>query len=588
VTLTNSGSVPQNAIVISASGAFQQTNDCTARLAANSSCAISVQFYPAATGYQTGTLSITDAPRTQPETVALSGTGLAPPALGVSPASLSFTALTVGQASSAQTVTVSNSGGAPLANAGFQINGLSASSFSYGSTSCGATLANGSSCTVQVTFAPTTAGVATASLVVSSSTTGVAAVSVTLSGAGQTTAGLSVSPALLYFPIVAPGNSSASQVTITNNGGTAVNSLTFPVTPPFSPMATANPCGTSLAAGASCTIGVLFSPALDGNFTGTLTIASSSQTQAIAFLSGMGGVPGSVQFQPGLIGPCTVGTTAVNCFPQTGVGLTSSASTVTINNPDPVTSLRSLALAASAGFKLVNNACPSTLATLASCTVGVEFAPSSVGTQNGTLIVSDSVLTLGSIMSLSGTGFDFAVVPAGSSTQTVANGQTAYYNLTICGVEGCSSATPGLGSQSAFNFQCGSLPAYSSCAFNPASEIVSAGTTVNVTVQIATGLTTASVNDSPPLSWPALPLACGLLLAPFALRRGRKALLLVALLAILMGGVSSCTSSGILSGGTIPGSGSGSGITAAGTYPVMVTATSNGVQHQVNLTLIVD
>jgi hypothetical protein len=96
------------------------------------------------------------------------------------------------------------------------------------------------------------------------------------------------------------------------------------------------------------------------------------------------------------------------------------------------------------------------------------------------------------------------------------------------------------------------------------------------------------VNDSPPLSWPALPLACGLLLAPFALRRGRKALLLVALLAILMGGVSSCTSSGILSGGTIPGSGSGSGITAAGTYPVMVTATSNGVQHQVNLTLIVD
>jgi hypothetical protein len=105
-------------------------------------------------------------------------------------------------------------------------------------------------------------------------------------------------------------------------------------------------------------------------------------------------------------------------------------------------------------------------------------------------------------------------------------------------------------------------------------------------VQIATGLTTASVNDSPPLSWPALPLACGLLLAPFALRRGRKMLLLLALLMILAGGVSSCTSSGIISGGTVPGS--GSGITPAGTYPVVVTATSNGVQHQVNLTLIVD
>jgi hypothetical protein len=210
--------VPLTSIAISVSGAFQQTNNCTASLAANSSCAISVQFYPAATGTQTGTLSITDATRT-PETVALSGTGLAPPVLGVSPASLTFTAQTVGQASLAQTVTVSNSGGAPLANVGFQINGLSASSFSYGSTTCGATLANGSSCTVQVTFAPTTAGGATASLVVSSSTSGVAAATVPLTGTSQNPAGLNVSPAQLVFPIVAPGQSSTAQVTITNNGG---------------------------------------------------------------------------------------------------------------------------------------------------------------------------------------------------------------------------------------------------------------------------------------------------------------------------------------------------------------------------------
>jgi hypothetical protein len=303
----------------------------------------------------------------------------------------------------------------------------------------------------------------------------------------------------------------------------------------------------------------------------------------------MGGIPGSVQFQPSLIGPCTVGTTAVNCFPQTGVGLTSSASTVTITNPDPVISLHSLALAASAGFKLVNNTCPATLAALANCTVGVEFSPSSVGTQSGTLTVSDSVLlTPGSIMTLSGTGFDFAVAPSGSSTQTVANGQTAYYNLTICGVQGCSSSTPGLGSQGAFTFQCSSLPAHSACTFDPGSETVPANTTGNVVVEIATGLTTASIHPMSPLAWPALPLACGLVLIPFALVRRRKALLLVALLMILTGGVASCTSSGIIPGSSAPGSGSGSGNTAAGTYPVVVTATSNGVQHQVTLTLIVD
>ncbi|MGA2502292.1 MAG: choice-of-anchor D domain-containing protein, partial [Tepidisphaeraceae bacterium] len=77
VTLTNSGGVPLTSIAISVSGAFQQTNDCTASLAANSSCAINVQFDPAATGTQTGTLSGTDSTRTQPETVALSGTGVA-------------------------------------------------------------------------------------------------------------------------------------------------------------------------------------------------------------------------------------------------------------------------------------------------------------------------------------------------------------------------------------------------------------------------------------------------------------------------------------------------------------------------------
>ena len=584
VTLTNSGGVQLTAIAISASGAFQQTNDCTISLAANSSCAISVQFDPSAIGTQTGTLTIYDELHTQ--TVALSGTGLAPPMLGVSPASLSFTGQQVGVASSPTMMTVSNTGGAPLANVGFQINGLSATSFSYGTTTCGATLANGSNCTVQVVFTPAAAGGSMAALVISSSTPGVAAATMPLNGTSQNPAGLNVSSALLAFPIVAPGKSSASQVTITNNGGTAANSLAFPVTPPFSTVATANPCGTSLGAGASCTIGVLFSPALDGNFTGALTIASSSQTQAIVLLSGIGGVPGSVQFQPGLIGPCAVDTTAVNCFPQTGVGLTSSASTVTITNPDPVNSLRSLALAISAGFKLVNNACPATLAALASCTVGVEFAPSSVGTQSGTLTVSDSVLTPGSIMTLSGTGFDFSLAPSGSSTQTVANGQTAYYTLSICGAVGCSSSTPGLGSQGAFTFQCGSLPAYSSCTFNPGSETVSANTTGSVAVQIATGLTTASLHSSTPLAWPALPLTCGLALVPFALRRGRKMLLLIMLLVVLAGGVCSCTSSGIIPGGTVPGS--GSGITPAGTFPVVVTVTANGVQHQVTLTLIVD
>jgi hypothetical protein len=567
VTMTNSGGVTLTSIAISVSGAFQQTNDCTASLAANSSCAISVQFDPAATGTQTGTLSITDSIRTQPETVALSGTGVAPPALGVSPASLSFTG-TVGQTISPQTVTVSNTGGAPLANVGFQINGLSAGSFSYGTTTCGTTLANGSSCTVQVTFTPTVAGGATATLVVSSSTSDVAPVTVSLSGTEQTPAGLSVSAAQLVFPIVTPGQSSPAQtVMLTNNGGSTATSLTLTPTAPFSLVQ--NTCGTSLAAGASCSTGVIFSPTLNGPYTGTLTIASPSLTASTVIpLSGTGGTPGSVQALPSLID-----------FPQTGVNLLSSPVTVTLTNSDSVNSLGSFSVAVTAGFRLVSTTCGSTLAAGASCAAVVEFAPLSAGAQSGSLTVTSSALPTGAFVPLSGMGFDFTIAPSGSSSQTIANGQTADYKLLI---------TPLNGSQGVFNFSCSSLPPYAACTFNPASEGIPAITTGNVVVQIATGLTTASIKPATPLTWHALPLACGLALAPFALARRRKALLLVALLVILAWGVSSCTSSGIIPGGKVPGSGSGPGNTAAGTYYVVVTATSNGVPHQATLTLIVD
>jgi hypothetical protein len=576
VTLTNSGGVALTSIAVSVSGAFQVTNPCTANLAANSSCMISVQFAPTAAEYQTGTLTISDITRTQ--TVDLSGTGIAAPALAVSPTSLSFSAI-VGDSSAPQTLTVTNTGGAPLANVGFQITGQSAASFSYGSTTCGATLSNVSgqnSCTVAVTFTPTAAGGATASLTVSSSTSGVAAVAVPLTGTGQTLAGLNVSPSQLVFPIVAPGTTSATQtVAVTNNGTAAATSLTFTVTSPFSRATVTNSCGTSLAAGASCVVGVEFAPALDGSFTGTLTIASPSlASSAVVLLSGTGGLPGSVQFQPN---PLT--------FAQTGVGVTSSASTVTITNPDPVNSLQNLTIVASTGFLKVPGTCGATLAAGASCTVGVEFAPTGAGTQSGTLTVSDSVLTAGSTLALSGMGFDFAlcfgssVAPCvTSSAKTISNGQTADYYLTIA---------PLSGSVGSFTLQCSNLPAYSSCAFNPTSPTAYSGASVYETVEITTGLTTTSKNSSRPPLWPALPLVCGLALVPFGVARRRRALLLVALLIILAGGASSCTSSQIIKGSG-GGSSGGSGVTPAGTYSIPVTVTSNGISHQLTLTLTVD
>jgi hypothetical protein len=569
VTLTNGGEISLTSIAISVSGAFQQSNACTAILPANSSCAISVQFDPTVVGSQSGVLTVSDGMRALPQTVALSGKGIAPPAFGVSPTSLSFTAQPLNQASAPQTLTVRNTGGAPLANVGFQITGLSAGSFSTGTTTCGASLANGGSCTVQVIFTPIASGGSSASLVISSSTSGVLAVSVPLTGTGQALTGINVNPAQLLFPIISPGQSSLLQtVVLTNSSGATASSLTLTATPPFSLVPAAqNNCGVTLASGASCSTGVIFSPSANGVFTGTLTIASPSLTASASVpLSGTGGVPGSVQFQPSVVS-----------FQQTGVGLVSISSTVTITNPDSVTSLGSLALSVTTGFQLVSSTCTATLAPGASCTAVVAFAPTSAGAQNGSLKVTSSVLPAGSLLALSGMGFDFILAPSGSATQTIASGQIAYYSLLI---------TPLNGSQGDFAFKCGTLPSYSSCTFKPSSETVAANATGNDAVEIATGLTQTTARSTPPPGWRVLPLACGLLLVPIALARRRRALLLIALLAILTGGVASCSHSS--GGSSPPPPKTGANITPSGTYSIPISATSNGISHQVTLTLIVD
>jgi hypothetical protein len=572
VTLTNNGDLPLTAISASistsGSGVFTTSNNCNGTLAAHSTCSFSVVFAPTQAVSNNGTLSISDALRTQ--TVALAGTGVKAPALGVSPSSMTFATQSVNVASSPQPLTVGNPGGVALANVGFQITGQSASSFSLSGNTCAATLAIGGNCSVQVTFKPGTTGGSVASLVVSSSTSGVASVTVPLNGTGQAAAGISVNPALLSFPIVSPGQSSPAQtVTLTNTGGSTATSLTLSVASPFILMQ--DTCGSSLSAGSSCSTGVVFSPTVAGAFTSALTIASPAMaTVASVPLSGTGGTPGSVQFLP-----------IVLPFEETGVGQTSSASTVTITNSDNVTSLNSLALAVSPGFLLVSNNCPTMLPPQGNCTASVEFAPASAGSQQGTLTVTSSALTTGSFLQLTGMGFSFSSAPQGASSQTVVSGQPAYFSLTI---------QPINGSQGLFTLQCSpsSLPPNSTCIFNPSNVIaVGAGGQGNPTVEITTGQLAASADRSHPEHWRLLPLWSGLILLPLGLCRRRRALLLVAVLAILSGGVSSCTASSSGVAGTTV---STSGVVPSGTYSIIVNITSNPVSspQQVTLKLVVD
>jgi len=103
-----------------------------------------------------------------------------PAPLTASPSGVSFGNVTVGQTSAAQTVTVSNPGSTSASISQLSVSGP----FSQTST-CGATLSAGASCTVSVKFAPTAAGAASGTLTVASSAPN-SPLSVPLSGTGVT------------------------------------------------------------------------------------------------------------------------------------------------------------------------------------------------------------------------------------------------------------------------------------------------------------------------------------------------------------------------------------------------------------------
>ena len=156
VTLTNVGSATLNISSITASGDFSISNNtCGATVAAGANCAVSVTFTPTKKGARKGTLSFNDDAPGSPQTVALSGTGQS---VVVSPTSLNFGIVAVGNTSSEQIVTVTNLNSITVTITSIAFAGTAAGDYLISSNTCGATIAGGASCSVGVEFKPITTG----------------------------------------------------------------------------------------------------------------------------------------------------------------------------------------------------------------------------------------------------------------------------------------------------------------------------------------------------------------------------------------------------------------------------------------------
>jgi parallel beta-helix repeat protein len=203
--------------------------------------------------------------------------------VSVAPSALNFGSVATGSTSTAQTVTVSN----PTSSAA-SVSSVSASGDFAQTNTCGSSIAAGGSCTVSVKFTPTVAGSRTGTLTVSAGgTTNAVSLSGTGTSVGGGSATLTASPAALSFGSAAVGSTTAAQsVTVTNTGSAAASVSSVSAGAPFAETST---CGTSIAAGASCTVSVKFTPTATGGASASLTVASNATNPSLTVaLTGTG------------------------------------------------------------------------------------------------------------------------------------------------------------------------------------------------------------------------------------------------------------------------------------------------------------
>ena len=397
VSLKNTGASSVTISSVTAGGPYglptAATSPCGASLAAGASCNIGINLSPTALGAQpAGTLTITSSSPSSPNTVALSGNGVVQSL--ASPSSEAFGNVAVGATSAAKTVTFYNDLLTSITVSPISV----ASPYSISATTCGTTLNASSNCTISLTVTPTALGnvAATSVSIASSAANSPVTVALTAAGVAPTT----VSPTTVAFGNVVQGQPSlAKTVTLYNNEATAltISSIT-PSTGVVVNGGAPTACGSSLAAGANCTISLTWTPAAVGALTGgSLTISTNaSNSPLVVPLTGAGTVQASAS------------PTAIN-FGNVVVGATSALKTVTLTNYLPTTlTVSSLTVTAASPYVIdPSSTCltPTVAANGGTCTVNLTVTPSATGAQPaGTLTITDSASNSPQTVTLSATG----------------------------------------------------------------------------------------------------------------------------------------------------------------------------------------
>ncbi|MGA7313189.1 MAG: choice-of-anchor D domain-containing protein, partial [Silvibacterium sp.] len=378
------------------------------------------------------------------------------PVLSLSPSSLAFGNEVLGTTSAGKSVTVTN-----ITSSAVPVSLVSPSGdFAVSSNTCGSSLAGGAHCIVTVTYKPSTLGAVAGDLTITYVGVG-SPDRLGLSGTGL--APLTATPAGLAFGTVTVGSTSAAQiVTLKNDNPSTALSIKFSGVGDYTVTAGGGtPCGASLAAAASCTLSVTFTPHQNGSIEGAVTVTDGlSLSPLVVALSGngTGGATSPLSFSPTSLayGNAVVGTNTAKAV----VVKNTSASNVSISK-----------VSASGDYSA--SGCVTTLLPLATCTLTVTFTPSTTGAISGAIALANGTIVSPDVLNATGVGIlPLAVSPtsvnfgnvtvgntSGSTAITLSNKTAASMSIGFI-ASGDFSATAGGGTP------CGaSLAAGASCTF---------------------------------------------------------------------------------------------------------------------------
>ncbi|MGZ5067467.1 MAG: choice-of-anchor D domain-containing protein [Usitatibacter sp.] len=402
--LTSIGDTTCSGGTICSTGAFTCQTTCTNNTdyAPGSACLVKATFHPPTLGAFSKTIQICDALAGSPRNITLTGNGVVPPPIVISPATWDFGSTLLGGRSATTSFTIFNPGTIPVT-----LGQLSTSpGFVLDSTDCGASIAATARCQANVFFVPTRSGLITGTLSVPATgdipeltikrgakvTSGPVATAA-LSGTGTTEAILDLPSAIDFGDYTSGTPPIVRTVTLRNNGNAVLTLSNVSVTGPF---ALTNGCPFNMQPGESCTLSLSFSSAALAPYSGTLVVQSNAA-------GGSRSIPLSARTvdvaAPRIrVSPISIG------FGDRLLGTVSASQRVTITNEGNANAVLAAPATTSLDFLVVGTTCGVTLAPAQTCFADVALRPVGFGPRSGQLLVTSNAAGSPSHVDLLGTG----------------------------------------------------------------------------------------------------------------------------------------------------------------------------------------